>query len=93
MSLTLASILPCEVLDKCLSNGLKIDVPIPLKKPNNKINAVPGDTMVKTLPFNARGAGSIPGHRTKIPHIYAAKKPKPKKRSNIVINLTKTLKK
>ena len=30
----------------------------------------PGGLVVKTLPFNAKGVGSIPGPRTKIP--YAA---------------------
>ena len=49
--------------------------------------------MVKTLPFNARGAGSIPGHRTKIPHIYAAKKPKPKKEKQYCNKFNKDFKK
>ena len=29
---------------------------------------VPGDQVVKTSPFSARGVGSIPGQRAKIPH-------------------------
>ena len=49
--------------------------------------------MVKTLPSNAGGAGSILGWGAKIPHALRPKKPKHKKnRSNIVTNSIKTLK-
>ena len=30
--------------------------------------------MVKALPFNAGGVGSIPGQRAKIPHVSGQKK-------------------
>ena len=36
----------------------------------------PGSPAVKTLPFNAGGAGSIPGQRAKIPHASQPKNPK-----------------
>ena len=53
--------------------------------------------VVKILPSNAGGTGSVPGRGTKIPHA-SPKKPKHKKkkqktRSNIVTNSIKTLKK
>ena len=38
----------------------------------------PGSPEVKTLPFNAGGAGSIPGQRAKMPHAS-----QPKKKQNI----------
>ena len=34
---------------------------------------------VKTLPYNARGMGSIPGQEAKIPHASWPKKKQPKK--------------
>lgn len=49
--------------------------------------------MVKTLPFNVRGADSILGHRTKILHIYATKKPKPKIEKQYCNKFNKDLKK
>ena len=36
----------------------------------------PGSPEVKTLPFNAGGAGSIPGQRAKMPHASQPKKKK-----------------
>ena len=47
--------------------------------------------MVKTSPANARGVGSIPGWRAKMPHASVAQKPK-HKTSNIVTNSIKTFK-
>ena len=44
----------------------------------------PGGPVVKTLPCNAGGAGSIPGRGAKIPHVLAAKKPKHKKTEAIL---------
>ena len=41
--------------------------------------------LVKTLPSNAGGAGSIPGQRVKIPHTLCPKTQK-QNRSNVVIN-------
>ena len=35
---------------------------------------------VKTLPYNARGMGSIPGQEAKIPHASWPKKKQPKKK-------------
>ena len=54
----------------------------------------PGGPVVKTSPSNAGGAGSIPGQRAKIPHASQPKNQniKKKTRSNIVMNLIKTLK-
>ena len=37
----------------------------------------PGSPVVKTLSFNAGGAGSIPGQEVKIPHALSQKKKKP----------------
>ena len=47
--------------------------------------------MVKTSPFNAGGASSIPGHRAKSPHAWQPKNKKTKNQninngSNIVTN-------
>ena len=47
--------------------------------------------MVKTLPYNAGGAGLIPGQQAKIPHVSWTKRKK--YRNNIVINSIKTSKK
>ena len=49
----------------------------------------PGGPVVKTLPPNAGGGGSIPGWGAKIPHASWSKKKK-KSRSTIVINSMKT---
>ena len=38
----------------------------------------PGGPMVKTLPYNAGGAGSNPGQGARIPHASQPKKPKHK---------------
>ena len=48
--------------------------------------------MVKTLPSNAGGAGSIPGQGVEIPHALWPKNQNTKNRSNIVTNSIKTLK-
>ena len=55
----------------------------------------PGGPVVKTLPSSTGGAGSIPGRGAKIPRASRPKKQKniKKKRSNIVTNSIKTLKK
>ena len=50
---------------------------------------LPGCPVVRTLPSTARGAGSIPGWRTKIPH--ACRQKAKHKTSNIVTNSVKTL--
>ena len=47
--------------------------------------------MVKTLPSNEGGAGSIPDQETKIPDASGPKKQNIRSRSNIVTNLIKTL--
>ena len=49
--------------------------------------------MVKTLPFNPRGAGSIPAQGAKVPHASRPKVQNIKIRSNIVTNSIKTFKK
>ena len=59
---------------------------------NNKCRDFPGGPVVKTLPFNARGAGLIPGLGAKIPHALGPKSQKTYNRSNIVANSIKTLK-
>ena len=48
----------------------------------------PSGLVVKTLPSNTEGVGSIPGQGVKIPHAQRPKKKKNKKkdRSNIVTN-------
>ena len=51
-----------------------------------------GGPVVKTLPSNAGGAGSIPCRGAKIPHALGAKKSKHKGRSNFVTDSMKTLK-
>ena len=51
----------------------------------------PGSPVIKTLPSNARGAGSIPGRATKIPHASWPKNQR-MKQNNIVTNSVKTLK-
>ena len=38
----------------------------------------PGGPVVKTLPSNAGGVGSIPGQGAKLPHASGTKKPKHK---------------
>ena len=48
--------------------------------------------MIKTLPSNAGGAGSIPGQGVRIPYASWWKNKKPENRNNIVTNLVKTLK-
>ena len=48
--------------------------------------------MVKTLPFDAGGAGQIPDWRAEIPHALQPKKEKHKNRSNIVTNSIKDFK-
>ena len=52
----------------------------------------PGGPVVKTSPSNAGGAGSIPGRGAKIPHALWPKN-QSIKRSNIIKNSIKTLKK
>ena len=52
----------------------------------------PGGPVVKTLPSNAGGVGSIPGQGAKIPHVSWSKNQSIKNRSNIVTNSIKTLK-
>ena len=47
----------------------------------------PGGPVVKTLPSNAGGVGSIPGHAAKVPY---ALWPKNQNRNNIVTNAIKT---
>ena len=49
----------------------------------------PGSPVVKTVPSNAGGVGSIPGWGAKILHVL---QPKNQNRSNIVTNSIKTLK-
>ena len=51
----------------------------------------PGSPVINTLPSNARGAGSIPGRATKIPHATWATN-QSMKQNNIVTNSVKTLK-
>ena len=46
----------------------------------DKIRDFPEGPVVKTLPSNAGGAGSIPGREAKIPHASQPKKPKHKKK-------------
>ena len=43
----------------------------------------PGCPVVKTLPSNAEGAGSIPGWGSKVPHALEPKKKKKKKYPNL----------
>ena len=43
---------------------------------NSEPRDFPGDPVVKTLPFNAGGVGSIPGWRPEIPHALGPKKKK-----------------
>ena len=50
------------------------------------------DPVVKTLPSNAGGEGSIPGQGTKIPYASQPKNPNISKRSNIITKSIKTLK-
>ena len=51
----------------------------------------PDGPVVKTLPFNARGVGSIPGGRTKIPHaIGCGQKLIKKKRTTFIKSQKKT---
>ena len=51
-----------------------------------------GGPVVKTLPYNGEGAGSIPGQAAKIPHALWPKNQNIKNRSKIVTNSIKTLK-
>ena len=51
----------------------------------------PGSPVVKTLPSNSGGAGSIPDQETKIPNASGTEKQNIKSRSNIVTNSIKTL--
>ena len=53
------------------------------------IRDFPGGPVVKTLPSNSGGAGSIPGQGAKIPHASQTKS-KAESRSNIVTNSIKT---
>ena len=48
--------------------------------------------MVKTLPSNEGGVGSIPSQGAKTPYASWPKKMKHENRSNVVINSIKTLK-
>ena len=50
----------------------------------------PGGPVVKTLPSNAGGVGSVSSLGATIPHASQPKNPKGKNRSNIVTNSIKT---
>lgn len=52
----------------------------------------PGGQVVKILPFNAGGAGSIPDQGDKIPHISRPKNKETQNGNNIVKNSIKVLK-
>ena len=65
---------------------------------NKRGQDFPGGGVVRTLPFNAGGAGLMPDWRSKIPHAsqqqtnkQTKKKPKTRNRNNIVTNSIKTL--
>ena len=51
-----------------------------------------GGPVVKTLPYNGEGAGSIPGQAAKIPHALWPKKPKHKKQKQDCNKLNKDFK-
>ena len=56
------------------------------------IRDFPGGPGVKTLPFNARSAGSITGWGTKIPYASWPKTPKQENRRKVVTNSIKNFK-
>ena len=69
-----------------------------VKKKKKKKNTIhirdfPEGPMIKTSPFNAEGAGLIPGRGAKNPHGLLAKKNKTQNKSNTVTNSIKTFKK
>ena len=59
---------------RCLSTSVLIVIKIFLKM--LWCGEFPSSPLVRTLPSNTEGAGSIPGHRAKTPHASGMKKPK-----------------
>ena len=63
------------------------------KKKNNTHQRLPDGPVIKTSPFNAEGAGLIPGRGAKIPHGLMAKKKQNTKQKQYCNTFNKDLKK
>ena len=76
-----------------LSPGTTTGLKKKKKKNTIHIRDFPEGPMIKTSPFNAEGAGLIPGRGAKNPHGLLAKKNKTQNKSNTVTNSIKSFKK